>query len=105
MLAGVVASCLISPLIAYLTIERPADAFSVRWALFILLLGCGVIIASGWLQRSRPESPYRHRTILGNNLVGLVIAFVAANWWMAALAGFTGLIASVFAGSETPPTE
>jgi len=94
---GVVGASVVLPLLAYLTIERPAVSFSVKWALFLLLLGSGVIVASGWFQRERPQDPNRLYLIAGLNVVGLIIAYIAGNWWMSAIASFTALISLVFA--------
>ena len=94
---GVFASSLILPLLAYLTIDRPAEAFSVRWALFILLVGSGVIVAAGWFRREQPEDQRSLMMIGALTVLGLIIAYVADNWWMAAMASFTALIALVFA--------
>ncbi|NNC43607.1 MAG: hypothetical protein HKO03_10265 [Acidimicrobiia bacterium] len=88
------------PVLAYLTIDRPSSAFSVRGALLILLIGCVVIILAG------PRS----RTLVGANRIFVIIAALAVtglgfayaldDWWMAALASFTGLIAFVIARSS-----
>ena len=100
---GVLASCLILPLVAYLTIDRPAEAFSVRWALFILLVGSGVIVAAGWFRREQSDDQRSLVMIGALNVLGLIIAYVAGNWWMAAMASFTALISLVFAYSAAGP--
>ncbi len=90
------------PLLAYVTIERPATSFPVRWALLVVLVGCAVIIGNGWLLRSRPEAHTGQVLVAALCLLGLAISYVAGNWWMAPMAAFTGLLALIISRGPGP---
>lgn len=88
------------PLVAYLTIDRPSAAFSVRGALLIILLGCVVIVIAGRLTRTRAVQSRIFVVIAALTVTGLGFAYALDDWWMAAMASFTGLIAFVIARSK-----
>ncbi len=93
------------PLVAYFTTDRPATAFSVGWALFVLLVGCGVIIASGTLRGARADANRMLIAIVLLAASGLIVAYAINDWWMSAMASFTGLIALIITrsvGGEVP---
>ncbi|MBT8201384.1 MAG: hypothetical protein KJO36_12795 [Acidimicrobiia bacterium] len=88
------------PVLAYLTIDRPSSAFSVRGALLILLLGCVTIVMAGRLTGTLDGVTRIFVIIAALAVTGLGFAYALDDWWMAALASFTGLIAFVIARSS-----